>query len=141
MHSLETEAVFNLWKFMPESKKISSFAKALVKLERFRVLEKKWKEYPETRPNLKEYVNIAKEFLPAAQYIETFYFKTIEVDRTRTMSRKVMALATSFMRRSISKGIHVTYRWGDNSLYFYKQYANKICGDVALLVAYIQFAY
>lgn len=141
MHSLESEAVLNLWEFMSERKKISSFAKALVKLERFRTLENRWKEYPETKPNLKAYINIAKEFLPAAEYVKTFYFKTIEVDRTRTMSKRVMSLTTSLMRKSISRDMHVTYRWGDNSLYSYKQYANKLCADVSLLVAYVQFAY
>ena len=138
MHSIEADATLRLWKFMPDYKKIKSFAKAIVKLERFHTLEKKWKELPETRPSLKEYVGIAKEFIPAATYIKTFYNGTIETDRTRTMSKRVMGMASSMLH---DKGKRVTYRWGDYSLYFYKQYAEKICEDISLLVAYIQFAY
>ena len=141
MHSMNSDEINGLWRLLPNSKKVSAYSKALVKLEKIRYIENTWMKDSSKKPNLKEYVDLMLKYIPAATYVINFYYPTIEADKTRSMSYAVMELASNSMSKQFKKHIKVTYRWGKHSIYDYYLYAKSICENIPLLQSFVEFCY
>ena len=139
MHSIDIVTIHNLWSKLPENKKISSYSKAIVKLERIRQIEEIWKKDPSQKPNLKTYVGLMEKYIPAAIYVSEFYYSTIEADKSHKMSFAVMSSASNALTKEFKKNIRVTYKWGKYNIQNYLRYAQAICEDVSLLQAFEEF--